>query len=143
MAAIAMMLGGAVVNALAFTGGNYFFSRLHGGGADGERKRHDLAVEQLQHAQADFAKRRMERLDWANEEFRRQKVAVQNFESVDHAMRQYSEAFPMSERPPDLGAEPVLADFYTPSDDQKNRELVFVALGMTVVGASAWWLLSD
>lgn len=139
MAAVAMMLGGALVNALAFTGSSFLFSSL-GDDTDAERKRHDLALEQLQQAQADFAKRRTEHLDWVNEEFRRQNVAVQNFEDVDAAMIAYSEAFPHSELPPLLGEEPVLTQFYTPSNDQQNRELGFVAVGMIVVGASAMWL---
>ena len=37
MAAIGMMVGGAVVNALAFTGGNYLFFLL--GGKSAEKKR--------------------------------------------------------------------------------------------------------
>jgi len=50
MAAIGMMVGGAVVNALPFTGGNYLFSLLGDKSteAEKERKRHDLAIEELQ-----------------------------------------------------------------------------------------------
>ena len=45
--AVAMMLGGAVVNALAFSDSNYLFSHLgKSGDAEAERKRHDKAVEQ-------------------------------------------------------------------------------------------------
>ena len=40
MAAIGMMVGGALVNALAFTGSNYLFSSLS---SSEERKRHNLA----------------------------------------------------------------------------------------------------
>ena len=52
-AAIGMMFGGALVNALAFSGSNYFFSKLDKGDADEEQKRHDKAVEQLQTAQTE------------------------------------------------------------------------------------------
>ena len=48
MASIAMLLGGAAVNALAFSGSNYLFSMLRSSGVDEERRRHDKAVEQLQ-----------------------------------------------------------------------------------------------
>ena len=41
MASIAMLLGGAAVNALAFSGSNYLFSMLRSSGIDEERKRHD------------------------------------------------------------------------------------------------------
>ena len=50
MAAIGMMVGGAVVNAVAFTGGNYLFSLLGDKSAEAEKERkgHDLAIEELQ-----------------------------------------------------------------------------------------------
>ena len=48
MASIAMLIGGALVNALAFTGSSYMFSRLSKDSTDAERKRHDSAIEQLQ-----------------------------------------------------------------------------------------------
>ena len=45
--AVAMMIGGAVVNSLAFTGGNFLFSKLgKTQDAEKERERHDRAVEQ-------------------------------------------------------------------------------------------------
>ena len=47
MASCAMLVGGALVNALAFTGSSYSFSMLRSSGVDEERKRHDEAVEQL------------------------------------------------------------------------------------------------
>ena len=44
--AIAMMIGGAIVNGLAFTGSSYLFHALDKPNADKERKRHDLAIEE-------------------------------------------------------------------------------------------------
>ena len=45
MAAIGMMIGGAVVNALAFTGCNYLFLIFEKSGeAEEEQKRHDLVL---------------------------------------------------------------------------------------------------
>ena len=81
-----MLLGGALVNALAFLGLNYLFSMLRSSSVDEERKRHDKAVEQLQAAQANWSRRRTERLDWKNEEFRRQNYAVQTFRHSDAAI---------------------------------------------------------
>ena len=48
MASIGFLIGGALVNALAFTGSNYLFSSLSKGSIDKERKRHDKAIEDLQ-----------------------------------------------------------------------------------------------
>ena len=51
MASIAMMLGGALANALVFTGSSYLFSSLSKDSIDKERKQHDLTIEKLQKAQ--------------------------------------------------------------------------------------------
>ena len=51
MAIIAMLITGALANALAFTGSSYLFSRLSMDSIDKETKRNDAAIEQLQKAQ--------------------------------------------------------------------------------------------
>ena len=56
MASIGFLIGGALVNALAFTGSNYLFSSLSKESIDEERKRHDKAIEDLQRAQIEWAK---------------------------------------------------------------------------------------
>ena len=139
MASVAMLVGGALVNALAFSGSNYLFSLLRSSGIDEERKRHDKAVEQLQAAQAEWSRQRTERLDWINEELRRQAHAVQTFHDVDVAIREYAQVTGNKLDP--LGPEPQLSDFYTPSDDQKDREIAFVVLGMAATGLVAYKLL--
>ena len=50
-----MLIGGALVNALAFTGSSYLFHRLSADNFDAERKRHDAAIEKLQAAQIEWA----------------------------------------------------------------------------------------
>ena len=44
MASIAMLIGGALANALAFTGSSYLFHRLSKNSIDKERKRYDAAI---------------------------------------------------------------------------------------------------
>lgn len=133
--AVAMLVGGALVNALAFSGSNYLFSMMQKSGVDEERKRHDKAVERLQAAQAQWSRKRVERLDWINEEIRRQGHAVETFRDVDPAVREYAQVTgkPLT-REALLGAEPQLADFYTPSSGQKDREIAFVVLGIATTG---------
>ena len=46
--AIAMMIGGAITNPIAFSGSNYLFSLFHNQKADKERIRHDKAMEKYQ-----------------------------------------------------------------------------------------------
>ena len=52
-----MLIGGALVNALAFTGSSCLFSRLSKESIDKEKKRHDFAIEQLQKAQVERARK--------------------------------------------------------------------------------------
>ena len=94
---------------------------LRSSGVDEERKRHDKAIEQLQAAQAAWSRKRTERLGFINEELRRQGHAVQTFQDVDAAMQEYAQVTRQNLDP--LGPEPQLADFYNPSDSQKDREM--------------------
>ena len=50
-----MLIGGALANALAFTGSSYLFHRLSKESIDAERKRHDSVIEKLQAAQIKWA----------------------------------------------------------------------------------------
>ena len=139
MASVAMLVGGALVNALAFSGSNYLFSTLRRTGVDEERKRHDKAIEKLQSATTEWSKRRTERLDWLNEELRRQNHAEKTFHDVDVAIREYARV--TGRDTSDLiGPKPLLSDFYTPSDGQKDREVAFVVAGMAVTGLVAYQL---
>lgn len=134
-----MLVGGALVNALAFSGSNYLFSRLHGAGVEEERRRHDTAIERLQAAQAEWSRKRAERLDWINEELRRQGHAQQTFQDVNAAIREYAQVTGKNLDP--LGPEPLLSDYYMPSDEQKDREITFVILGMAATGLVAYRLV--
>ena len=51
MVSVAMLIGGALANALAFTGSSYLFYRLSKESIYAKRKRHDSAIEKLQAAQ--------------------------------------------------------------------------------------------
>ena len=50
-----MLIGGALADALAFTGSRYLFHRLSADNIEAERKRHDAAIEALQEAQIEWA----------------------------------------------------------------------------------------
>ena len=66
MSSIAMLIGRALVNAITFTGSSYMLSRLSKDSIDDERKRLDLAIEQLQKAQVECTQKRQERIDFIN-----------------------------------------------------------------------------
>ena len=60
MASIGFLTGGTLINALAFSGSNFLFSTLSKESIDKEQKRHDKAIEDLQRAQIEWAKKRQE-----------------------------------------------------------------------------------
>ena len=70
MASVAMLIRGALANALAFTGSSYLFHRLSKDRIDKERKRHDAAIEKLQEAQIKWAHNRQQRIDFINNRLR-------------------------------------------------------------------------
>ncbi|CAC5365113.1 unnamed protein product [Mytilus coruscus] len=135
--ALAMMLGGAITNAFAFSGSNYLFSHM-GSNANEEKIRHDKAIEKLEKAQAEWNKKRIQRLDFLNEQLQKEHHAEHTFEDVDQAMKQYY--YITSKQLTPLSPKPKLSDFYTPSEDQKNREIAFVVGGMVLTGFVVWKL---
>ncbi|CAC5387987.1 unnamed protein product [Mytilus coruscus] len=100
--------------------------------------RHDKAIEKLEKAQADWNKRRIQRLDFINEQLQKEHHAEHTFEDVDQAMKQYY--YITSKQLTPLSPKPKLSDFYTPSEDKKNREIAFVVGGMVLTGFVVWKL---
>ena len=133
--ALTMMLGGAITNAFAFSGSNYLFSHM-GSNANEEKIRHDKAIEKLEKAQAEWNKKRIQRLDFINKQLQKEHHAVQTFDDVDQAMKLYYRV--TNKKFTSLSPKPTLSDFYTPSEDQKNREIAFVVGGMTLTGFIVW-----
>ena len=78
MASLGFLIGGAAINALAFSGTNFLFSTLSDHGA-AERKRHDIAIEKLQKARDLWNKQRIERLDYINDEMKKRNESMQYF----------------------------------------------------------------
>ena len=128
MATLAMMVGGALVNALAFSGSNYLFSKM-------DQSRHQEAMLKLAQAKNEWEKRRTERLDFLNEQLKKQNHAVKTFMDVDRAMHEYSIVFGKTLNP--LPKQPTLAEFYSPA---QNGELMMTLLGMGVVIAVVYKL---
>ena len=135
MTGIVMLIGGALVNALVFTGSSYTFSRLSKDSIDAERKRHDLVIEQLQvleqlqKAQVECVQKRQERIYFINKQLRLQRKSETKFTELNDAMREYHEVSGH-----ELSREPVLSDFYTDSNEQHDRELAFIALSIIGIG---------
>ena len=82
-----MLIGGALANALAFAGSSYLFSRLSVNNIDTERKRHNVAIEQLQRAQIEWAHKRQQRIDFINNQLRLERKAEVKFTELNDIMR--------------------------------------------------------
>jgi len=111
-----------------------------------ERKRHDLAIEELQRAQVKYQHKRQLRLDYLNQQLQAEQHSAQVFEDVDVAMREYwlvpggdeSKLKAVQED----GKVPELSDYYnSPSEAQKQYELAFIVGGLALTGLVAFWFL--
>jgi len=114
MVSIAVMAGGALVNVTSVSGTNYLFGKL--GGA--ERKRHDLAMEQLSKARTEYSRDRQQKLDFINQWIQQQRHAERTFSDLGAAMEEYTKV--TGRNLPKLRDPPELADFYVPSEEQKD-----------------------
>jgi len=141
MASIAIMIGGAVLNATAFIGGNYLARALGRGGkaALEEKKRHDKALEDYQATYAKYTRDRTQLLDWIATNVQTKEQAKHNMTNTEYAFKLYSRAHPDEQmvRP----KEPKFSDFYQPSEHQKNGKLAFVAAGALALGYAAFRFL--
>ena len=76
-----MLIGGALANALAFTGSTYLFHRLSADNIDTERKRHDAAIKALEKVQIEWTHKRHQRIDFINNQLRLERKAETNSQS--------------------------------------------------------------
>ena len=129
MASLLAIGASAVVNALAFSGRNYLFSKFSHHG-EAERKRHDIALEDLQRDRDKWNQEHMERLDFINKRLRDKKEARDYIGNLDSAMLEYYRIFGVKLKP--LPPEPQLSDYYSASDQQKPGELLFVLDGTAI-----------
>ena len=142
MASIGIMIGGAILNAAAFTGGNYLAKYLAGNSGQAalaEKTRHDKALEAYQAAMEKYTRERTKLLDWieTNREIKAQ--ANQNFTNTDYAFKLYNQAHPDYKLT--QPTEPKFSDMYQPSELQKQGELLFVGGGALGLGYAAFRFL--
>ena len=127
MASAVMLIGGAIINGLAFSGSNYLFSKL---GKSDDAKRHYEALEKLQTAQDAYEKKRLAALDFINQRLSDQRHAIQTFTDVDEAMREYHR---ITGQRLTLPPKPKQSDFYVLSENKKMQEIMFIIVGTIAV----------
>ena len=85
MASVALMVGDAILNAAAFTGGNYLAKYLSGDSGQAtldEKIRHDKALEKYQAAYEKWQKDRTELPDWIAEQDRVKKTKLDTISKI-------------------------------------------------------------
>ena len=135
------MVGGAILNAAAFTGGNYlakYLSGDNGQAALDEKIRHDKALKKYQAAYAKYQKDGTELLDWIAEQDRVKNKAIHDFQDTDRALFLYNQTHRAKVA---LPQEPQFSDFYKPSPQQKNGELLFIGARTLALGYAAFRFL--
>ena len=139
-----MMVGGAILNAAAFTSGNYLEKYLSGDNDktaldEKKNKRYDKALEAYENAQAQYTREPTQLLDWIETNREKAQKAKQNFTNTDYAFKLYNQAHP--NRQMTLPKEPKFSDFYQPSEVQKQGELLFVGGGAITLAYAAFRFL--
>ena len=114
-----MIIGDAILNAAAFTGGNYlerYLSGDNGQAALDEKIRHDKSLEQYQAAYEKWQKDRTELLDWVAEQDREKDKAIDDFQTTDRALALYNQTHRAKVA---LPKEPEFSEFYKPTNNRK------------------------
>ena len=90
-------------------------------------------------AYAKYTRDRTKLLDWIETNAEIKAQAKQNFTNTDYAFKLYNQAHPDERMIPPK--EPQFSDFYQPSEQQKNGELLFVGTGALALGYAAFRFL--
>ena len=106
------------MNALAFIGTNFFFSKLMDHG-EKERKRHDLALEKVQTAWDKWNEGIMKLQDSINKRLPEKKKAKEYINNVDEAVFEYCRVYAKQIKL--LPPESQLSDFHHPSEGKKKK----------------------
>ena len=134
MASIAIMIGGAIINATTFVGGSYLAKYLAGNNSDAERKRHDLALEKYERDGEAWRENRQRVMDWYSQRRDQQDRAAQDMGNTDEALKLYNRVHQAVDQPSiSIGKEPQFENYYKPSSSQKTGEIAYVAGGMVAV----------
>ena len=133
MAFLLPMIGGAVINAVAFSGSNFLFHQLSS--SDEERKRHDLALEKYTRDHTAWVERRQQKID---EELKRRQAASdaeRDFKELDQSMIEYRLALDRK------NPEPQFTQYYAPDENQINKDYIITCSIIVLVGGIAYYMI--
>ncbi len=125
--AVLAVVGTAVVNALAFSGSNYLFSKLDKDAAAEEKRKKDAADEKYRRDRDEYN----EQVRLHNEYMQARAQQMRDAESSRLESNQNAHDLFLLQEPPELPPEPVYE--YRPSDEQKQHEISFQTIGSIFV----------
>ena len=134
MATVAIMVGGAVLNAATFIGGNYLAKYLSGDSGQAaldEKKRHDLALEKYQREYAQYQKDRTQLLDWVAQQDREKNKAFHDFQDTDAALALYNQTHRTKVAMP---KEPQFSDTTNPAHSRRMASCSLLAPAPWLLG---------
>ena len=131
MASLLAIGGTALVNAVAFSGANAAFSML-GDHGRAEAKRRNLDMEKVAKEREKWSEERQQILNHLNKKITERKHAALTFANLEVAEEEYYRV--TGHRLSPLRDEPKLSDFYNPSRQRKDAEIVLAVAGMSIVG---------
>ena len=103
-----------------------------------EKIRHDKALEAYQADYAKYQKDRTELLDWIAEQDREKDKDRYDFQDTDKALALYNQTHRAKIA---LPQEPKVSDYYKPSPQQTNGELLFIGASTLALGYAAFRFL--
>ena len=128
-----MLAGGALINALAFSGTNFLFHKLS---ADGdERKRHDLALEKYTRDYHTWLENRQNKLDLERKRRLAAQTSEKHMQELDQSMVEYARA--LDARAP----MPQFFQYYHPSEAQKKKDYIGALVAIGAIGGIAYYVL--
>ena len=102
-----------------------------------KKERHDLAVEKYQKEYEKYEENRVKLNNWIMTNDRIKDEAKQNFKNTDYALKLYNK---IHHEDMDL-REPQFSDFYQPSAQQKQGEIIYVGASALAIGFAASYFL--
>ena len=133
---MASVVAGGLFNAVAFAGAGYVFHKLDKKGYEDEMKRHNLAMEQLTAAREKWYEKTVEKKNKVALLHQQLVDANKDLDATNDALHKLRTA--MDE---DIGSEPMINDYYEPSDEMKMYRNVVVGVTGSVAGVLASKLL--
>ena len=133
MASLLALAGGALINAVAFSGTNYMFHNLSS--SDEERHSHNLKIEIFQKDHNAWIEKRQNNIDAEQKRKRAARTAEDHMRELDASMREYARAWETA------NPEPKFYQYYHPSEDHKKKDYLGTFVAVAAIGGVAYYVL--